>query len=147
MNIDLDEFVRGYVEAALWTTSIEADFANAHNERTGEDWAEDTGMLDFGLTVDDIDPESLASMRADCAAFCEANAADLDAYCEQRSYDSSQGSVSSYAGHDFLLTRNRHGTGFWDRGLGALGDRLTEASKPYGETYLYVGSGDLIYVN
>jgi hypothetical protein len=41
-------------------------------------------------------------------------------------------------GHDFWLTRNGHGAGFWDRGLGALGDRLTDASKPYGEVNLWV---------
>ena len=41
-------------------------------------------------------------------------------------------------GHDFFLTRNRHGAGFWDRGLGDLGQRLTEASHTYGETNYYV---------
>ena len=36
------------------------------------------------------------------------------------------------AGHDFALTRNGHGAGFWDRGLGAIGDMLTSECKPYG---------------
>lgn len=35
------------------------------------------------------------------------------------------------AGHDFWLTRNGHGAGFWDRGL-KHGDVLTEKCKPYG---------------
>jgi hypothetical protein len=39
---------------------------------------------------------------------------------------------ASQTGHDIILTANGHGAGFWDRGLGARGDRLTEASKPYG---------------
>lgn len=34
-------------------------------------------------------------------------------------------------GHDFILTANGHGAGFWDRGLGARGDRLTKASDGY----------------
>jgi hypothetical protein len=34
-------------------------------------------------------------------------------------------------GHDFILTANHHGAGFWDRGLGARGDRLTKASDGY----------------
>ena len=38
----------------------------------------------------------------------------------------------SDAGHDFHLTRNRHGAGFWDGDWGELGDRLTEAAKVYG---------------
>jgi hypothetical protein len=35
-------------------------------------------------------------------------------------------------GHDFWLTRNGHGAGFWDRGLGDVGERLTTAAKVYG---------------
>jgi hypothetical protein len=49
------------------------------------------------------------------------------------------------AGHDFWLTRNRHGAGFWDRGLGDAGRMLTEMAHPYGECALYVGDDALIY--
>ena len=38
-------------------------------------------------------------------------------------------------GHDFWLTRNGHGAGFWDRGLGEIGDRLTKAAEVYGSDY------------
>lgn len=40
----------------------------------------------------------------------------------------------SSAGHDFYLTREGHGAGFWDRGLGIVGDALTALSKPYGSS-------------
>ena len=40
--------------------------------------------------------------------------------------------------HDFWLTRNGHGTGFWDRGLGDLGDKLTKLAKTFGECDLWV---------
>jgi hypothetical protein len=40
------------------------------------------------------------------------------------------------AAQDFWLTRNHHGTGFWDRGLGEDGDALTKACDPYGEQTL-----------
>ena len=33
------------------------------------------------------------------------------------------------AGHDYWLTRNGHGTGYWDRDLGEIGDQLTRASE------------------
>lgn len=39
-------------------------------------------------------------------------------------------------GHDFWLTRCRHGAGFWDHGLGELGDRLTKVAQSYGEDWL-----------
>jgi hypothetical protein len=32
---------------------------------------------------------------------------------------------ASQFAHDFWLTRERHGAGFWDRGLGELGEELT----------------------
>lgn len=76
-----------------------------------------------------LDDESETIVRAYCARFVAANRPDLDAYGEQRSYDPSQGSVESYAGHDLYLTAVGHGTGFWDRGLGELGDRLTNACR------------------
>jgi hypothetical protein len=38
-----------------------------------------------------------------------------------------------FFGHDFYLTRESHGAGFWDRGLGELGDYLTGIAKSYGE--------------
>jgi hypothetical protein len=50
-----------------------------------------------------------------------------------------------YAGHDFWLTRNHHGCGFWDRGLGELGDQLTKASQQFDEIDLYVGDDGKLY--
>ena len=48
-------------------------------------------------------------------------------------------------GHDLWLTRNGHGAGFWDRGLGELGDELSELATACGSSDLYVGDDDLIY--
>jgi hypothetical protein len=36
-------------------------------------------------------------------------------------------------GHDLALTRNGHGTGYWDRGYGATGQVLTSAAHRLGE--------------
>ena len=48
-------------------------------------------------------------------------------------------------GHDFWLTRNRHGAGFWDRGLGDLGDKLSEIARHAGQIDVYQGDDGLIY--
>lgn len=39
------------------------------------------------------------------------------------------------AGHDFWLTRNRHGTGFWDRGdlYGQFSQKFTDLAHSFGE--------------
>ena len=52
------------------------------------------------------------------------------------------------AGHDFALTRNGHGTGFWDRpevyGQDAA-DRLTNLAHKAGEVELYLGDDGRVY--
>lgn len=57
-------------------------------------------------------------------------------------------SVYNFAqvGHDYWLTRNGHGAGFWDRGLGKVGRELTEACKPYGSSELYLADDLKVYV-
>jgi len=48
-------------------------------------------------------------------------------------------------GHDIWLTRNGHGTGFWDRGMGRLGDWLSERACALGECTLYQGDDGFLY--
>ena len=55
---------------------------------------------------------------------------------------------SDRAGIDFWLTRNGHGAGFWDRGLGEVGDQLTKKCDwqgKFGERNLYIGDDGKIY--
>ena len=49
------------------------------------------------------------------------------------------------AGHNFALTRNGHGAGFWDVDYPEHGDRLTEIAQSFGEVWLYIGDDGLIY--
>jgi hypothetical protein len=49
-------------------------------------------------------------------------------------------------GIDFSLTRNRHGSGFWDRGASGAGEALTEAAHPWGETTVFLDdNGELAF--
>jgi len=41
-------------------------------------------------------------------------------------------------GYDYWLTREGHGAGFWDRGLGKIGDDLTKISKWDGTQEIYL---------
>ena len=50
--------------------------------------------------------------------------------------------------HDFWLTRNGHGAGFWDRGMGELGDRLTELAESHGGRQLWLNDENMeIYID
>lgn len=109
----LDAFARAYVEAMMWLLQDE-----------------DGNNLDY-LGVHDIADETLACIAATCAAFQQENA------------DALQGADLAQAGHDFYLTRNGHGAGYWDRPADTYprdprGERLTRAADAYGETYAYV---------
>lgn len=112
----MDKFTNAYIEAALWSST----------DNSGR-------PLDDNYGVHDIAPETLASIVEDCKAFQEAHADDIGGNVEQ-------------AGHDFWLTRNRHGTGFWDGDWPVkVGAKLTEASHTYGSVDLYIGDDGRIY--
>ncbi len=116
----LDVMLAAYIAAALWSSTDEAD------ESGGE-------PLDANYGAEDLEPDALAKMTADCTAFLTANAADI-------------GSEFSDAGNDFWLTRNGHGCGFWDGDWPKeAGKRLTDAAHWFGEVNLYVGDDGKLY--
>ncbi len=124
----IDEFTTAYIECALWSTNDNS------NEQGGD-------PLVWNYGPDDIAPELLDDMVANCKSFQEQNFADIDAGTDR--HDCSR---HEYAGHDFWLTRNGHGAGFWDGDWEEkAGQRLTEASKAFGEVNLYVGDNGIIY--
>lgn len=114
----LDEFTAAYIRCALWSStnalSVEGD---------------DNSLEALGYSYEDIALPTLREMIADCRAFQRNHSADLAGWGDDQ------------AGYDFWLTRNGHGAGFWDRGRGEQGERLSKASKPYGTVDLYVSRG------
>lgn len=50
------------------------------------------------------------------------------------------------AGTDLWLTSNHHGAGFWDRGLGDVGDRLTKHAHAHGSSEPYIGDDGYLYL-
>lgn len=140
MTIDrtsLDEFTQQYIETALWSSMDES------NDNGGE-------PMDANYGIDDIAEDTLAEMVAECADF-------------QASFGAYIADDLGRAGHDFWLTRNGHGAGFWDGDwevpffgtpipeifgtprYRTVGDYLTAMSKPYGEYNLYVGDDGMIH--
>lgn len=129
---NLDEFLRGYQVCALWSSSDDSE-----------------EPLDGKYGVEDIDAETTANMRAECAAFIDAHSGDLERAIHllpSRHWDS--------MGHDFWLTRNGHGAGYWDRDIEAnpedrevvkpILERLSKASREAGERYLWPVSGEKV---
>jgi len=116
-------FIQAFVICALWSTYDHADPSG------GE-------PLDNSFSEYDFDHVTRAKMTIDCEAFMDANSADLVDY------------PADQAGHDFFLTRNRHGAVFGDRSYGTkeLRSRLTESAHAFGETDIEVGDDGKLYI-
>jgi hypothetical protein len=143
VNAQQERFIAAYIECAIFTG-------------TGED----DKPLDRDYGPSDIAASSLQSMRADCLRFIREQAAILD-YVESAG---EHGDSYAAAGHDFWLTRNGHGAGFWDGdweidlptpqyfmaavlvSVPTAGSVLTDAAHKFGESDLYVGDDGLLYV-
>lgn len=114
---NLDDFTREYAETALWSSS-----------------AAEGEPLDQDYSLEDLDPETLRQMREDCLDFQEQAGALLDDLARAR------------VAHDFWLTRNRHGAGFWDGNYPeSIGQALTRLAHSFGTRELYVGDSGTIF--
>lgn len=129
--------LRHYWAAALWS-SVD----------------ENGNPLDDNFCIDGVSFASLLSSARDMKDFlASANSEEdpageydslFDAYCARVRRTDANPSIACFA-HDFWLTRNGHGVGFWDRGLGKVGSKLTDMAKVYGGVDLYVGDNGKIY--
>lgn len=79
-------------------------------------------------TIDNLmlEEEFRAQAQTDCSNFISTNQNTLKAYLIT-------GNTMEQAGHDFWLTRQRHGAGFWNRNLGIIGEQLTRAAQRFKE--------------
>lgn len=164
----LDSFTRAYITTALWSST-----GYQHGEcpccgrpavldKLPESEFEQELMCDapgcgvreaepqpFDKFADesDIAPETLAQMVKDCAEFqakhgdtIRAAIATGEVRCGP-DFD-----AWGHAGHDFWLTRCRHGAGFWDGDWPEpMAEALTEAAHAFGEVDLYMGDDGKIY--
>jgi hypothetical protein len=111
----LHRFLHGYIVAALWTSTDDTDTP-----------------LDKNHSIDCISTQSLLSALAECSRFMRECATDLTYLDDEHN------------GRNFWLTRNRHGSGYFDEdatsdeALIAM-QQLTHASHAFGEVDLYIG--------
>lgn len=118
-----DEFFEAYLEAALFTSMDESD------PNTGGE------PLDKNFSMSDLTVAARTKLRRDAAEFfTEALPILGRARCLYK-----KGTKMEHAGHDFWLTQNGHGAGYWDGDWAEPeAHELTELAKSYGEVNLYV---------
>ena len=116
----LDDFTLAYVTAALWSSTDETN-----PEQGGE-------PLDDNYGIDDIDEATLTQMIDDCRQFQADNAEWISD--DNVAVRSPNHTCDAQAGHDFWLTRHRHGVGFWDGdGKEPAASELADAAHVLGE--------------
>lgn len=127
---ETDLFTKAYVEAALWSSTLD-----------------DGTPMDKDYDQFSLADSTLEQMAEDCQRFqelCRAELAEDNRTADRASYGCT---VEESAGHDFWLTRNGHGAGFWDGDwTEPAAGRLTEVSKDFGGCDLYVGDYGKIYI-
>lgn len=124
----LEAFTAAFFEALLWS---ETDETSAGGD---------------GSYPPDVEMEGASFDRlvAECEKFYTAHASTWNGKC-RCGYEWTDDQM---AGHDFALTRNGHGAGFWDGDWAEpAATTLTEACKAFGEVSLYRGDDGRVYVS
>ena len=106
-----------YLEAALFTETDDAG-----------------NPLDDRYAIKDITGQARLRAEVDCGSFLF----KALPYLLADDYD------MEVAGHDFWLSRNGHGSGFFDHG-GKHDDTLQDIAKGYGEIDLYASGGQFYF--
>lgn len=146
----LDSFTQAYIEAMFWTSEAPGVSTEEWRavEAAGEEHPEGSIPCDVGFL--DLAPATLTEIITDCLAFQVANKALLtQAY--GMTMHKGVPYTESQAGHDFWLTRIGSGAGFYDRGLGEVGDALSatcgwSAKNQFGEVDIYLGDDGKVYI-
>lgn len=128
-DLDIEEVLEHYIAAALWTN--EEELRIPQDLRDG-----DMSHTTYGRN--DLMESAVEKMRADVTRFVNENHAALSTWCGQGGT-----SIEQQAGHDFWLTRNDHGCGFWESEWGDVGASLTKAAKGFGTVDLCVEDGQI----
>lgn len=144
MTIDMQAVIDEAIDTLLWTSHCngavpEGDGDHEHTSADPQDC--DASLHYIGYGKSDFADEALAEIERDVRDFVMSNEIDIAKLIDDGK------AVAEDIGYDFILTRNHEGAGFWDRGWGEIGQRLTDASHPYGGANAYVGDDGKIYVH
>lgn len=106
-NFNVQKVLDSYLETLLWSSGEEGEFD--------------------GITIYDFSEDDVNSSRADIEKFIETINTNPAAIAEANEYD------DRMLGHNFALSRNGHGAGFFDDNNDILQNicRETKSAEPY----------------
>lgn len=145
VGANVDAMTQGYLEAQLWS-QLDYDHPSCDCHASDPQGACHNYQLDENYNIDDIDPDYVEAMRDELADVVVAHPLAVRMFLTRLQINGRSGDgmratdANEQFGHDYYLTREHHGAGFWDRGLGELGRYLTDIAHN-------AGSADDLYDN
>jgi hypothetical protein len=134
---DLVQILKGYLEAAIWTE--EENLLN-HNSEEDDVFADDEDNSDTEtkkFTIDDLEDNSKIQAYMDIKKFMKNAGKDaIDEAIEENGL--------FRLGMDIWLTRNHHGSGFFDHGY-YHEEELTKSAQSLKGVDLYLGDDMQVY--
>ncbi|MBU2527646.1 MAG: hypothetical protein KKC03_13705 [Bacteroidetes bacterium] len=118
---DIDQAVEDFFETLLWSS-------------TDESTPDGGRPMDDNYGIEDAHENSVIGVRRDLEDFLAQARDMLEAEPKRNDW-----------AHDFCLTANGHGAGFWD-GDYERGDELTALCQPY-HYDAYVGDDGIVYIS
>ena len=113
----MNSFLEQYLATALWSSIDDND-----------------DPFDWNYCIYDFSEEALKQADKECDLFIEKAGDLLDGFDD------------TDIAHDFWLTRNGHGAGFWDGDYpDDIGDKLTKIADEFRELHIYVDDGKLYF--
>ena len=120
----MTSFLEQYLVTALWSSIDDKE-----------------NPFDDNYSIDDFSEKALKQADKDCDLF-------LEKVRELSLLDKIYIGLldETDIAHDFWLTRQGHGAGFWDGDYpDEIGDKLTEIANDFRELYIYVGDDGKLY--
>ena len=120
----MTDFLNAYLVTALWSSIDDKE-----------------NPFDDNYSIDDFSEKALKQADKDCDLF-------LEKVRELSLLDKIYIGLldETDIAHDFWLTRQGHGAGFWDGDYpDEIGDKLTEIANDFRELYIYVGDDGQLY--
>ena len=137
---DVDAMVDGYIDCQLWA---QGDFEHSPDSEYHD--CDDCAHGEFLSTFygrDDISDDYVSRVREEIAGIVVNHPLAVRMFLNSGMFRSANSRErNEQFGMDFYLTREGHGAGFWDRGLGLLGDYLTTIAKYHGSADLLTDDG------
>ena len=127
----MDKALESYLTTALWSSTF-TPFDEGYPEGHPLYGVEEGDAMDRVFSVSDFSDAAVRKAGAELDEFFAKleNAGLLD---RAREYGDDE-----QIAHDFWLTRNHHGAGFWDGDYGPIGEVLTAIAHLFGESDLLV---------